>query len=79
MIGRYKMKSGGLLSEARRGFREWREGNLGLVATLKRSDAFAEMRQGLDMVRRGKLRVLPKKIRGLDSLKEAFNDARRPR
>ena len=77
MLGRYKMKSGGLLEGARQGLREWREGRLGLAASLKGSDALAEMRLGLDMLRRGKLRLLPKRVRGLDSLKGAFADAKR--
>ncbi len=79
MIGRYKLKTGGLLADARRGLREWRQGRRGLADTLRNSDAFAEMRLGLDMVRRGKMRVLPHKVRGLDSLKGVFADAKRPR
>jgi heterodisulfide reductase subunit C len=72
MVGRYKLKSGGMLGDARRVWNAWREGRL------RDSDAVAEMRQGMDMVRKGKLRLLPpRKVKGLDSLKGVFADARR--
>jgi len=77
MIGRYKVRSGGLLGDARASINEWREGRMGLIESLAKSDAFAEMRMGLDMVRRGKLRLLPHKVRGLDALKGVFADARK--
>jgi heterodisulfide reductase subunit C len=78
MIGRYKLKTGGLLGDARRSWRQWRQGKLGLAESLTSSDAFAEMRQGLDMVRRGKLHLLPpRKVRGFGALKRVFADARR--
>jgi heterodisulfide reductase subunit C len=75
MIGRYKLKSGVGLADARQSLRELRAGRW---ADLKNSDALAEMRQGLVMFRRGKLRLLPKKVRGLGALKGVFKNARRP-
>lgn len=77
MIGRYKMKSGGLLGGARESLRAWREGRSGLAESLTHSDAFGEMRQGLDMFRRGKLRLLPKRVKGREALKGVFADAKR--
>ncbi|MFH0809507.1 MAG: 4Fe-4S dicluster domain-containing protein [Pseudomonadota bacterium] len=79
MLGRYKIMNGKLLEEARRSLNDWRQGKLKLGEALSGSAAYADMRLGLRMLRQGKLRVLPRKIRGLKALKGIFADARRDR
>jgi len=76
MVGSYKMQRGGMLKEALEGLKPWREGKMGLAQCLKTSAAFADMRTGLDMWRRGKLKTLPAKIKGLAAVKGLFGHGR---